>query len=491
MISHEIRTPMNSILGMVQLLLHSDLTPRQRRQLDTLYKSSHSLLTLLNDLLDLSRIEAGKLPLQQAPFSPLEIVDKVVSLEATHAREKGLQLDIELAPGLPAGLRGDSNRIRQVLLNLVSNAIKFTDSGAVKVRMESTPAGGGRHRLVTSVRDTGCGIPESFHHELFESFTRAPVQDAHQRQGSGLGLAICHRLIDAMGGTLSFESTPNQGSLFSFSLVLPEAEYDTGRPKESVASRVAASPLNILVAEDLEANQQVVQDMLELGGHKVTLANDGKEAVTAALQNPYDVILMDLHMSVMDGLEATRTIRAKLDGPCAHTPIVAMTANLMEESVKSCLDAGMNHMLGKPIDLELLDEILAQLNDTTDTHPRLQAPAPADQRLIDDQALRKVLQPLSEERRKAQLAKCSQAMEDARHALAEGLEHQQWKAVREQAHQMKGMAGLYGFPRLIRQAATFDPWEAATDEAPERANPKVQALSQVLEQTIAALSDWS
>jgi len=489
MISHEIRTPMNSVLGMVQLLLRSSLDERQRRHTEILHRSGRSLLTLLNDLLDLSRVEAGRLPLQQAPFSPREVVEKVVELTQQRAGEKGLRLATALEPGLPDGLLGDGNRVRQVLLNLVSNAVKFTDAGEVEIRMGAASAGAGRWRLVTSVRDTGPGVPEAFRHELFEAFTRAPVDDVRAREGSWLGLAICRRLVDAMGGTLGFEGEPDGGSRFWFSIELPEAEHVADPERARVDGGAASVPRDILVAEDLEANQQVILGMLELGGHRVTMVGNGAEAVSAARRRPYDVILMDLHMPVMDGVEAARAIRAGSEGPCADVPIVAMTANLMEEGVKACLDAGMNHVLGKPIDLELLDAILA--GPVATDAPRVQAaPTLSDERFIDHPKLWNLVKSLSDVEREAQLGKCRQAMEEARQALAEALAKRQWETVRQQAHQMKGLAGLYGFSSLARHAAAFDDWRGAIDEGTEPVENRVHLLSLVLQKTVEALRAW-
>jgi len=492
MISHEIRTPMNGILGMVQLLLRSSLSTRQRQQVETLHKSGRTLLTLLNDLLDFSRIEAGKLPLHLAPFSPREVVDKVVALEKQQAQEKGLSLNVKLDPRLPTALLGDSNRIRQVLMNLVNNALKFTDSGEVTVCMESTQVEAGRHRLSASVWDTGPGIPESFHKELFETFTRAPVQDAQQHQGSGLGLAICKRLIDAMGGTLTFKSTAGKGSRFNFTLELKEAELERVHTKEQQSEVEAIQAKDILVAEDLEANRQVIRDMLELGGHRVTLVHNGKEAVTATGQHCYDVILMDLQMPVMDGLEATRTIRAGSDGPSARTPIVAMTASLMEESIQSCRDAGMNHVLGKPIDLELLDDILRQLTTSGDNLSRVQSDTlSAGEELINAHTLQRLLEPLPESEQVDELLdKCRLTLEKARRNLLDALEGDQWEAIRSEAHQMKGIAGIYGFTRLAKEARRLDEWVLPAEEPRTQALPLVEALCLTLEQTLGALQEW-
>ena len=355
--SHEIRTPMNGILGMTQLLLDTPLSGIQRDYLDTISQSGESLLTLLNDILDFSKLEAGRMELETVAFSLADTVASVIELMTPRAREKKIELTAEIAPSVPAALSGDPARLRQILLNLVGNAIKFTERG--KVRLIVGRAEGDLYRF--SVIDTGIGIPTDLRGRLFQSFSQADSSITRRYGGSGLGLAICQRLVEMQGGAIGCESTPGTGSLFWFELhYAPSTNPCAPRPPSSAGR--ALPRLRILLAEDNGVNRKVATALLEKWGHRVTAVVDGVEAVTAVQAHPFDLVLMDMQMPEMDGLDATRCIR-KLAPPACDVPIIALTANAMRGDQARCLAAGMDDYISKPIEHDRLFAALERVCD--------------------------------------------------------------------------------------------------------------------------------
>ena len=345
MMSHEIRTPMNGVLGMLELLRDAPNRNRER-YLGIAEQSARSLLRLLNDILDLSKLDAGRMALQTAPLSIHEVVNNVISSVVSDAAAKGLTLTAELPPDLPARQTGDALRIRQVLLNLVHNAVKFTESGSVTIRMERV--GGDQPIYRVAVIDTGPGIPATEQGKLFAVFSQVNASLSRQHEGAGLGLAICHRLVKLMGGEIGVESDEGRGSTFWFTLPLPEAAEQTA-PVEppGVAPNATAQQRRLLLVEDSETNQIVAATFLRKAGYEVDIVGDGVAAVKAADARAYDVILMDVHLPTVNGLDATAWIRAR-EPEGQHIPIIALTANAMQGDRDRCLRAGMDDYVSKP-----------------------------------------------------------------------------------------------------------------------------------------------
>jgi len=349
--SHEIRTPLNGVVGTIALLSATQLDDEQAALVRISTESADQLLSIINDVLDFSKLEAGAVEFEQIAFSPEQIVKGVRDLYAGNAREHGLEFCAEIAADAPPWLRGDPTRLRQILNNLLSNAIKFTPSGSVRLAITYAPLEGDRVALTFSVTDTGIGISAQARGKLFGMFSQADSSITRVFGGSGLGLAICKRLTDLMGGEIGVESSVGRGSVFTVTIPFSRAAeppVKTDNPCQWSQGSMSEAGLHVLVAEDNAVNQLVIRRVLESFGCEVTIAANGAEAVDRLVEGHKDVVFMDVHMPVMDGITATRAIRA-LGGSSARTPIIALTANALPGQRDEYLAAGMDDYVSKPI----------------------------------------------------------------------------------------------------------------------------------------------
>lgn len=372
--SHEIRTPLNAVLGLNGLMLESDLNAAQRHHAELIQSSGRSLLALINDILDLSKVEAGRMELKRAAFSPWAVVKGVGEMFTDRAAERGLSLRVECQPSTaPAPwVLGDEERLRQVVMNLVGNAMKFTERGQVHVLMRHAPTITGDVTLRLEVRDTGIGVPANALPQLFDRFTQADNSRSRRYGGSGLGLAICREIVELMGGHIDVHSEEGKGSTFTVDVRLP---HTTEQQPAGPALMPGMEPtqlrhrLHVLVAEDNTVNQVLIRALLERMGHDCDIVDDGRAAVAQLQASEYDLVLMDVQMPEMDGEAATRAIRT-LPRPHGAVPIVAVTANAMAADREAYFRAGMNAFVSKPIDPEALVQAMAQ------AMARSAAPAP-------------------------------------------------------------------------------------------------------------------
>ena len=360
--SHEIRTPMNGVLGMADALAHTNLDTGQREMLGILSTSGSTLLALLNDILDYSKIEAGRIELESIAFDISTVAQEVADLFRPQAEGKGLTLTASTPDAAPAVL-GDPGRVRQILHNLVGNAVKFTHEGSVKIAVGVRPAGAGASELLVEVADTGIGITPEVQSRLFQKFVQGDASTTRAYGGTGLGLAISRELAQMMGGDITVRSRPGDGAAFTFCVTLPNSEHDGAGAQEPEGPEAPPlSSLRVLAAEDNPNNRQVLQIMLDMVGAAVTFVENGEQAVEAWSQAPYDIVLMDVQMPVMDGHAATREIRARERAAGMRPiPIIGVTANAMAHHVADCVEAGMNAHVSKPIRPASLFETLSQV----------------------------------------------------------------------------------------------------------------------------------
>jgi signal transduction histidine kinase/CheY-like chemotaxis protein len=384
--SHELRTPMNGLLGMLDLALDGGVNPEQRDQLETAQRCAYSLLALLNDILDLSKIEAGKMLLEKIPFEARAVVEDCVKSHSAKASQKKIDLRLETGLAPQVSLLGDPLRVRQIATNLLSNAIKFTDRGSVVVKLDFSSGADAQVNICLQVTDTGPGISPDKLPTIFEKFTQADGSITRKYGGTGLGLAITRRLVEMHGGDVRVESEVGKGSTFRVILpceVAPAASVKVAPARTETVDESLPTPARLLLAEDNLVNQKVVLAILRKKGYRIDVANDGREALAKLNSTPYDLVLMDVQMPILDGLEATRAIRreARWD----RLPIIAMTAHAMNGDRERCLQAGMNAYISKPVQPAHLIATIEKQLAADDGHASLSAPtsSPLERVLAD------------------------------------------------------------------------------------------------------------
>jgi CheY-like chemotaxis protein len=461
--SHELRTPLTAIIGVSDMLLNGPQSPeRQRHFMEMQRNAGTGLLNVINDILDFSKIKAGQLNLETRPFSLTEIAGNCIKLVSDQARRKGLELTAVVAEDVDDWVVGDSTRLRQVLLNLVANGIKFTHWGSVALTVDRVP--GTAHVLCFAVADTGIGIKPENLSFLFERFAQADSSTTRRFGGSGLGLAISRQLVALMGGDIDVQSEPGRGSTFSFTLELPPS-LETRSESRSSFPQCSAS-WRLLLAEDNELNRQLIKAMLEQAGHEVVVVSDGAEAVRVAIRNDFDAILMDVQMPEQDGYAATRAIRkATLDAPAL--PIIALTANTLSDEAERCLKAGMNVHVPKPVNWPVLfttiDRLVLEYRDSNfrraDRMPdrKVQPGVSHNVDVLDEGTLTLLRKSIGDENA-ANLLKLF-VVEARQRFLSEPISPEARRSMAEEAHMFGGSAGMLGFQALAAACAAL---EAAT-----------------------------
>lgn len=362
-ISHEVRTPLNGIIGVTDLALDTELTSTQRDYLDMVRQSSNDLLQLINQLLDFAKIESGRLTLETAPFDLRALLERTTRPLATRARVKGVALTCAIAPEVPVFVKGDAMRLRQVVINLIENAIKFTPAGEIVLEAQMSEVSGSEAGLQFSIRDSGIGVAPEKQEMIFQAFAQADNSTTREYGGTGLGLAICSELVTLMGGRLWMESELGKGSTFFFTAGFELAAGFVQLAPVAAQPRTPMVSLQILVVDDNAVNRSVASGILEKQGHQVSLAVNGREAVTMAQRQRFDLILMDVQMPELDGLAATARIRALELGRGDRTPIAAMTARAAVDDRERCLAAGMDDYVSKPVSKEKFLEVIQRLGE--------------------------------------------------------------------------------------------------------------------------------
>jgi len=483
--SHEIRTPMNAVLGMSALLAETPLTAVQRDYVETIQTSGEALMALINDILDFSKMESDKVEIECAPFRLATVLEQGLEMVAPLATRQGIALHSSIAPGTPEALIGDHARTRQVLVNLLGNAVKFTLAGEVRVALSSRPLADGRVEAQFAVSDTGIGIAPEDLGRLFVAFQQLDGSLARKHGGTGLGLAISKRLTELMGGTIWAESSPGKGSTFHFTIAGQAAMAPSRQPPAVVDRDLGKRrPLRILLAEDHLFNQQVILALLEHLGYRADLADNGREVLATLGRQVYDVVLMDVQMPEMDGLETTRQIRRDL-APERQPRIIALTAHTMAGDRETCLAAGMDGFLSKPVRLADLQRALAVTVPLDVQGPAVEADRGSP---LDTQGLETLrsLRPAGGEDLLGKLVSLflATSAQDLAEARQLARDHR-WSELGRAAHRLKGSSGAVGAVRVQELCAAIE--EQTRGDRPQDVGPLVARLEAELERARAVL----
>ena len=507
--SHEFRTPLNGLSGMSELLATTRLDSEQRECLSTIQASTRSMLALVEDVLDISAIEAGKLKLDIAEFSPRELIDNVGMILLPQARAKKLSYEVRIAADVPGKVRGDSRHLRQVLLNLAGNAVKFTDLGSVRLEVTTFAAAGDKVGLRFTVTDTGIGIPVSMQARLFEAFEQADVSLSRRYGGTGLGTTIAKALAESMGGSIGFESAEQRGSSFWVNIPFDAAntapvsvvpawiEDQNPHGAENIIAfsdpflrhRARVRSLQILVADDHEANRMVVQRLLQKAGHRVVCVNGGEEVLDALEIADYDTVIVDLHMPGISGLDLLKQLRIMEAGGGRRTPVLVLSADVTPDAITRCEQAGARAFLAKPIAATKLLDVLAEIAN----NGRVTTPVPVDrpQTTVSDDVLDPgVLNELSalgmgESFEREFIVQCLNDADGCIGAMAHAMEQGNGGHMREHAHALKGVASNLGLVKLA--AASGEMMRLADSEISKEWRQRLAMLNAHLSHGRAAL----
>ncbi|MBV1789986.1 AAA family ATPase [Marinobacterium sp. D7] len=478
--SHEIRTPMNGILGMAQLLKRSALTQAQVEQVETIYRSGQSLLSILNDVLDFTKIEAGQISFEEEDFELRQLLEQLRTLLTPMAREKQIDLILRLDPALPERVHGDARALNQVLMNLCTNALKFTDEGYVVLKARPLAHPGSAHLIRFEVEDSGIGIPVEAHDRIFQHFSQADSSITRRYGGTGLGLSICRKLVEQQDGRIGFQSHPGQGSLFWVELPYGAAQ-STDAPTEPAQPMPASEKrqLNILLVEDTPINQEVTASLLQAEGHRVDIADDGYTALSMHNDNDYDLILMDIHLPDMDGLETTRRMRAHRNPAKARVPVAALTAAVTGPEIRRCQDAGIATVVSKPLKFEELEQVVRSLS--SGSHKALPESTPHDTGQLLNRSLLTQHRHMLGSKRMQQLI---ETMQNQCEALLRELADAEAAQQAALLHKLAGACANFGLQQLAQECRRFES-EGMIDQQ------QLDRLKQLWRDSLSALASFS